>query len=166
MVSIIFLLNSNKYLDKIEQIIDSKDISVNYFVGYGYLVNNSIKIKDMLNREFYSYGDDGNYTPDNLLFSNNLISRISNNNANLCISLKRDKSVLDLCSKNDLYTIIPNIIASDRPYDKVKNSVSNGSIILFNMNKDTVLELSTIIDYIRGKGLRIVGLSQLLSEDL
>lgn len=165
MVSIIFLLESNKYLDSIERIITSKDVVVNYFVSYGYLVSNSTRIKDMVNREFYSYGDNGNYTPDNLLFSNNLISRISHNNANLCICLKRNKNVLDLCSKNDLYTIIPNIICSDKSYDRVKSSVNSGSMIFLYMNKDTVMELSTIIDYIKGKGLKIVGLSQLISEN-
>lgn len=34
------------------------------------------------------------------------------------------------------------------------------------MNNDTVTEIGIIIDYIRGKGLKIGGLSELLSEDL
>ncbi len=165
MVSIIFILNNNKYIDKIEKIISSKEIIANYFVSYDYLITNSTHIKEMNQREFYSYGENGIYTPDNLLFSNNLISRISNNTANLCICIKKDKKILDLCSKNDLYTIIPNIIGKDKPYDAIKNSLTSGSIILLDMEKDTVESLSIIIDYIKGKGLKIVGLSQLLSEE-
>ena len=163
MVSIIFILNSSKYLDKIDNIIDHKEIIANYFVDYHYLISNTTKIKEMGNREFYSYGDYGKYTPDNIIFSNNLISRISNNTANLCLSPKKDYSVLEICSKNDLYTIVPNISGN---YDIVKNKLVNGSMILFYMNQDTVQELSVIIDYIKGKGFDIVGLSSLLSEEL
>ncbi len=166
MVSLILLLDSNKYLDKIEKIVDSKGITVNYFINYGYLISNSTKIKDMINQEFYSYGENGTYTPDNLLFSNNLISRISNNNANLCLAIDKEKNILELCSKNDLYTITPNIIVEEHPYDTVKNNLTSGSMILLKMNNETIKELNTIIDYIKGKGLKIDGLSKLLNEEL
>lgn len=166
MVSFIFLLNHNKYLDRLEKIIDTKDMVVNFFVDYGYLVSNSTKIKDMEYHEFYSYGDNGKYTPDNLLFSNNLISRISNHNANLCLVLEKNFDVINLCSKSDLYTVLPNIIVREDAYRSVKNEVVSGSMILFYVNQDTLGELSTVIDYVQSKGLKIVGLSQLLSESL
>ena len=166
MVSLIFLLDNDKYLEQIENIVDNKDVVVNYFVNYSYLVSNTISIKEMSDKEFYSYGNYGVYTLDNLLFSNNLISRISNNNANLCLVQSKNKSVLELCSKNDLYTIIPNIIVKEQPYNTVKNQLVSGSMILFSMNQDTIKELEFVIDYIRGKGFKIVGLSKLLSENL
>ena len=40
MVSIVFLLNSNKNLSKIEEILNTKGIIANYFVDYKYLINN------------------------------------------------------------------------------------------------------------------------------
>lgn len=166
MISLVFILNSNKNLDKIEEILDNKGATANYFVDYKYLINNSTKIKELENREFYSYGDSGEYTPDNLLFSNNLISRISNNNAIYCLSSNMDKDVLELCHKNDLYTIVPNIIGDGNPYASVKENLSSGSIILLSMNSDTIQELGTIIDYIKGKGYKIDGLSKLLTEEL
>ena len=166
MVSLIFILDSNKYLDKINSIVDNKGIVVNYFVNYGYLISNSTKIKDISNHEFYSYGDNGNYTPDNILFSNNLISRISNNNANLCLTNEMNKNILELCSRSDLYTIVPTIDASMDAYNMVKNHLSSGSMILLRMNQDTIRELGIIIDYIKGKGLKIGGLSRLLTEKL
>ena len=82
----------------------------NNFVDYDYLVKNTTKIKSMTNREFYSYGNDGKYTPDNLLFSNNLITRISNNEANLCLDSTMSNDVIDLCRKNNLYTITPSTV--------------------------------------------------------
>ena len=166
MVSFIFLLNHNKYFDKLENIIDSKEIVVNFFVDYEYLISNSTKIKDIDYHEFYSYGENGKYTSDNLLFSNNLISRISRHNANMCLVLEKKSEVLDLCSRSDLYTILPSVVIRDDAYRNIKNEVVSGSMILYYVNLDTLKELGTVIDYVQSKGLKIVGLSQLLSESL
>lgn len=166
MVSLIFILDHDKFLDKIEDILDSKGVTANYFVDYDYLISYSTKIKEMDNREFYSYGSGGEYTPDNLLFSNNLISRISNHDAVYCLASDMGQKTLDLCYENDLYTITPDIIGDDNPYMAVKDNLSSGSMILLSMNQDTIKELGTIIDYIKGKGFKIGTLSSLLSETL
>ena len=164
MVSILFILDNDKRLDTINKILDSKGVSANYFVDYNYLVNNSTKIKEIKTHEFYSYGDNGEYRPDNLLFSNNLISRIKDNDAIYCLSLDMNIDTLKMCSNNNLYTIIPSIIGGNRPYTNVKTNLTSGSIILLELNNETINELSIIIDYIKGKGLSISPLSKLLSE--
>lgn len=166
MVSIVFVLNDSKYLNKLENVVSLKNVDINFFVSYDYLVNNAIVIKKMNTGEFYNYGDDGVYTPDNILFANNLISRISNNEAIYCLCRSKNVKVLKLCTNNDLYTIVPNIIATENLYQEVKNNLANGSIIFIEMNNDTITELGIIVDYIRGKGLDIVYLSKLLSENL
>ena len=164
MVSFIFILNNNKYFERIKAIVNRKNIVVNFLVDYDYLISNSTKIKELKTCEFYNFGNHGIYSPDNILFSNNLISRISSNNANICMVTKKDKSILDLCSHNDLYTVYPNIIIYDQPYDMLKKQLTSGSIILFYTEKDITDELNVIIDYVHGKGLKIVGLQELLSE--
>ena len=164
MVSILFILDNDKRLDTINKILNSKGVSANYFVDYNYLVNNSTKIKEIKTHEFYSYGDNGEYRPDNLLFSNNLISRIKDNDAIYCLSLDMNIDTLKMCSNNNLYTIIPSIIGGNRPYTNVKTNLTSGSIILLELNNETINELSIIIDYIKGKGLSISPLSKLLSE--
>jgi hypothetical protein len=166
MVSIVFILKDDKYLEKLENIVTSKEVVINYFVTYEYLVSNSTNISKMENREFYNYGNDGVYTPDNILFANNLISRITNNEAIYCLTKDKSSKVLKLCSSNDLFTISPNIIINNNPYQEVKDNISSGSIILMEINNDTTTEIAIIIDYIRGKGLKIGGLSELLSEKL
>ena len=166
MVSIIFILDSDKNLTEIEKILNSKEVVANYFVTYKYLMSYSTKIKEMPNREFYSYGNNGEYTPDTLLFSNNLISRITNNNAIYCLAPNMTKEILNICSENNLYTITPNIVGEKNPYKAIKDNLNSGSIILLSMNNETAGELTTIIDYIKGKGLKIVGLSTLLNEEL
>ena len=121
MISIIFVLDNTKYLDKINSIAKKKDIIINYFIDYNFLIDNSTIVKEMTNSEFYSYGTSGVYSSDSLLFSNNLISRISNNEAIYCLSLDKDNSVIEICSKNNLYTIAPSIIGGNTPYNNVKN---------------------------------------------
>ena len=165
-VSLIFILNSKKYLEKLERIFDDKNIVVNYFVDDSFLILNSTMIKDMSNREFYNYGDDGNYTPDNIIFSNNLISRISNHHSNLCLVIKKDKNTIDICSKNNLYTILPNKIIEKNPYMMLKNNINIGDMILLPITQATINELPIIIDYIKGKGIDIIGLNDLLSEEI
>lgn len=166
MVSLIFILNNPKYLSEIEKITANKEVIINYFVTYNYLMSYSTEIKAMNNHEFYSYGNAGEYTPENLLFSNNLISRITSNNAIYCLAPNMEESTLKLCSENNLYTVTPNIIGEKKPYTAIKTNLNSGSIILLSMNNETIKELATIIDYIRGKGLKITGLSALLSEEL
>lgn len=166
MVSIVFILDNDKYLERLEDIVTSKEVIINYFVNYDYLVSNSTDISKMDNREFYNYGNDGKYTPDNILFANNFISRITNNEAIYCLTKNSSKKVIELCSSNGLYTISPSIVINNNPYSEVKNNIESGSIILMNMNNDTITEIGIIIDYIRGKGIKIGGLSALLSEEL
>ena len=48
----------------------------------------------------------------------------------------------------------------------IKKKLESGSIIMMKMNNDTSVELGITIDYIRGKGFNITGLSNLLSEEL
>lgn len=166
MVSLIFILNSDTYLNKLETILTNKNVSANYFVDYNYLIKNSTKIKNLKDREFYSYGNNGEYSPDNLLFSNNLINRITSNQANYCLATEKNSSILSLCTSQDLYTIFPNIIGKKDAYSNIKNNLTSGSMILLNMDNKTLNQLDTIIDYIEGKGLKIAALSNLLSEKL
>ena len=166
MVSIVFVLDSDKYFDKIDEVLKSKEVMANYFVSYNYLINNSTKIKEIEENEFYSYGDNGIYTPDNLLFSNNLISRIRDKEALYCLSSDMDYDVIELCSGNDLYTILPTIIGGNNAYNTITKSLESGSIILIDSNFDNINNLGVIIDYIKGKGLKIGGLSELINEEL
>ena len=166
MVSIVFILDNNKYLDKINKVSVDRDIIFNYFVDYEFLIDNTTRIKEITNSEFYSYGNNGKYSPDNLLFSNNLISRISSNEAIYCLNNKMEEEMLNLCSNNDLYTITPSVIVNDNAYNVVSNNLESGSILLIDINKDNIDNLEMIINYIDGKGLMIGGLSSLLTEEI
>lgn len=164
MVSIVFIVSNDMYLERLNELSINKGVVFNYFLDYEFLINNTTLVKKISNSEFYSYGNVGKYTPDNLLFSNNLISRISDNEAVYCLNTKMDDDMLKLCSDNELYTITPSIQARDNLYNEVKKQLESGSIILVNLSSDNVSSMEVVIDYIKGKGLEIEGLSKMLSE--
>ena len=165
MVSLLFPLTNNRYFESFDKILTTKNIPGNFFVDYTYLISNSTLLKEKSHHEFYSYGQNGEYSPDTLLFSNNLISRITKNNAIYCLTIAPKEETLNLCSKNNLYTLTPNIIGNKNPYQNIKTYLTSGSMIFLEMNKETLSELPTIIDYIKGKGYQITVLSKLLSEN-
>lgn len=166
MVSLVFVINDDKYLNKINKISIDKDVIFNYFIDYEFLIDNTTLVKEMKNGEFYSYGNKGKYTPDNLLFSNNLISRIRNEEAIYCLNIDMDESGLDLCNSNGLYTISPSFVSGDNAYNVITKNLESGSIILIDITTDNINNLGVIIDYIKGKGLKIRGLSELINEEV
>ena len=121
------------------------------------LILNIKDITKLKNKEIYTYGNNGIYTNELLTNDNSIINRISNNESKYCLSKNKDNTVLEVCNKNNMYTIIPNIIGD---YTEIKNNISNGSIILINNTNN----LNIIIKYINSKGYNIVPLSNLLKE--
>ena len=82
----------------------------------------------------------------------------------LCILDKPNQEILKLCSKQNKYTIIPNIVIKQSLLSIIKKEIKNGSIIKIYANKDTINELDIAIKYIKSKGLEIKKISELISE--
>ena len=147
-VSILLILN-------IKDIDNIKDNNITLFINHKDInIKNITKLK---NNEIYTYGNNGIYNNELLTSDNSIINRISNNESKYCLSNNKDNTVLEVCNKNNMYTIIPNIIGD---YTEIKNNISNGSIILINNTNN----LNIIIKYINSKGYHIVPLSNLLKE--
>lgn len=114
-------------------------------------------INKLKTNEIYTYGNNGIYTKESLTSDNSIINRISNNTSKYCLSKEKNKSLLEVCSQNNMYTILPNIIGD---YEDIKKEITNGSIILLNNSNN----LNIIIKYINSKGYQITPLSNLLKE--
>ena len=148
-VAIIYVLNDSyieevKLLEDITIFINHKDVTVT-------------NINFLVDKEIYTYGNNGVYDEEILTSDNTIINRISNNKSSCCLVKDKDNDVLKICSDNGMYTVLPNIIGG---YYDVRNNLSNGSIILL----DSLNDFDIIVKYIGSKGYDIVSLSELLSE--
>ena len=156
-ISLIYILNNNKTIDNILYITEAYKTTINFFIDSSFL-NNNIQIISLLNQhEIYNYGNNGKYTKDNLIISNNIINNKSNNKSIFCLFTKEDESSLNNCANSKMLSIMPNIEGN---YNDIKVNLSNGSIVLINNTQ----ELKNIIEYINSKGYKIVPLSQLIIE--
>ena len=156
-VSLIYIINNDKTIDNILNILNNKNTTISFFIDSSFLNNNIDIISKLKKHEIYNYGNNGNYTKDNLIITNNIINNKSNNNSMYCLFLTKDNKSLNKCADNKMLSIIPSINGN---YNDIKNNIQNGSIILINNTK----ELSNIIDYIKNKGFHILPLSNIIKE--
>lgn len=156
-ISLIYIINNDKTIDNILTTISYKNIPISFFIDSTYLNNHLDIIKKLNKYEIYTYGNNGSYTKDNLIITNNIINNKSNNNSIYCLFLKKETNSLNNCANNKMLSIIPSINGT---YNDIKNNLQNGSIILINNTK----ELSSIIDYIQNKGYHLTSLSNVIIE--
>lgn len=163
-VSLIFIISDNNDLTSVYDIVRSKNVRVNLFFDYEFLnkkVNDLSKIK---NARIYSYGENGKYTKDNIIYTNNLIERITKEKSNFCLVTNKNKNNLETCSDNKNYTVYPNLNISDNVLTIIKSKLVKGSLILIDINDSNMKQLPAAIDYIIAKGIKIEYLDDLLSE--
>lgn len=148
-VALLYVLNSNEF----EALINLDNITL--FISHNYLtINNINRLK---NKEIYTYGNNGIYTDKVLTIDNAIIERASKNKSIYCLAKEKNKDILEICNKKNMYVVLPNIIGN---YMEIKNNLSNGSIILLN----NLNNIQVITKYINSKGYEMVALSELLEE--
>ena len=156
-ISLIYIINTDKTINNILNIIKIKNTNLTFFIDSSFLNNNIEVLSKLKNYEIYNYGNNGTYTKDNIIITNNIINNKSNNKSTFCLFLEKNTNSLNNCSDNKMLSIIPSIKGN---YNDIKKNLQNGSIILINNSK----ELFNIIDYINGKGYKIVPLSNIITE--
>lgn len=156
-VSLIYILNNHNTIDNILSILNNKKTTISFFIDSTFLSNNIDLIYKINNHEIYNYGNNGQYTKDNLIIGNNIINNKSNNNSTYCIFLTKDINSKNTCSDSKMLSIIPSITGN---INSIKNNLENGSIIHITNTQ----ELTYIIDYIKNKGYTPVPLSNIIKE--
>lgn len=164
--SLVFVVKNGDDITEVVSTLNDLSAKATFFVDGLWLENNE-DVANSLNQygheiEILSY--DNRY--DELYFSSSLnnLNRITNQKPKYCFAKYDSKEVLELCSKLELHTIIPTINTGNYPYSDIKKKMSRGSIISFDINSSTKIELPTIINYIKQKGYTLSTLDQLLSE--
>ena len=155
-ISLVYIFNSNT-LDATLDIINNYHVPINVFIDSTYLNNNINVINKIKSYEIYNYGNNGIYSKDNLIISNNIINNKANNKAIYCLFIDKDETSLDNCANNKMFSILLN---KNDSYNNLKSAMYNGRIFLITNTQ----ELSNIIEYILSKGYNIVPLSNLITE--
>lgn len=160
-VSLIFIVN--KDIDSnLTDYINDKNIKVNYFIDGKYLEENMITVKFLSeNSNIYYLGDNEEYSDENMLYHNNLISMNGSNEPKYCFTSDKDNNTLKLCNDYDMVTIKSDII-KDNIYKRIKDKLNNG--VIFAIDSDNIDEIKVSINYILSKGYNIISLEDLLSE--
>lgn len=165
-VSLVFEVKVKDDITNILNILIDNNTTATFFVDGLWLENNrelaNIMAEEGYEIEILNY--DNKY--DELYFSSSLslVNSITNLKPKYCFARYDNKEVLELCSKLNLHTIIPTILTGNYPYSDIRNKLTKGAIIGFNINASTEIELSTIINYIKQKGFTISILDNLLNE--
>lgn len=165
-VALVFKITDSTGIKDLINILVDKDTLATLFVDGSILENNTDIMIELSHDgfELENLGYDNEYSKDKFAWTNNLLSSITNTNPKYCYTDYKNKDILDLCSSYNMYTIKPTIMITSYPFITVKNSLTSGSIISFNINNDTLKELPSIISFIKQKGYDIVVLDTLLSE--
>ena len=165
-IALVFKVLDDTYLNRINNILLDKNISATFFVDGSVIIDYANKIMELIdnNNEIENLGYNGNYTKDKLLYTNNIIESLTRIYPKFCYSDYKNSEVLELCMRNNMYTIKPTISVENYPFITVKNSFKGGNIISFNLNSETLKELPSIITYLKQKGYKLVTLKELLSE--
>ena len=153
----IILVNYN---DEINNFIKNNNIDINYFID-GKTIKDDISNIINLKGKIYNYRRDNTYSNKYILYDNTIIKTNLDNNPNYCLVTKKDKDVLELCSKYNMKTIKTDEIKEDI-LQTVKLNLENGKIFL--INSTSLEDIKYSINYILSKGYKIVYLDELLDE--
>lgn len=160
-IALIFKIDNNQKIDDIVALLNKNKMQANFFVSSDWASSNINKIKDM-SGSGYNFGK-LKYDDNNDLFKS--IIKINTKQINhYCYSEEKNTKLLESCSKNKEYTILPSIVINDNLLATLMKNIQSGSIISISINKNTSKELATTLDYIKSKGYRVVNLDNLLTE--
>jgi len=166
-VALLIKVSSITNLEKIYKILLEKNSIATFFIDGNVIENNMDLVYEIASDGFQleNYGYNQVYSEENFRWTNNMIFSITNLEPKFCYSEYYDYEVLNLCSKNKMYTVNPVLNIMNNPFFTIKNNLKEGSIISLNLTEETIKELPTIIHYINQKGYNLVTLNEIIEEE-
>ncbi|MBQ9318798.1 MAG: polysaccharide deacetylase family protein [Bacilli bacterium] len=164
-ISLIFKINNYEgNIDEVLKILDSDNIKATFFVDDEWFSEHNNLINDLINQQhtigLLSHNLD--YQDSSFGWMDTIIKSVTKQKQGYCYYTDKREN-LDSCVLLNNYTIKP-IEISENLFYEVKKNLNNGVMLSFNLNKQLVHELKTIISYINTKGYSLVSLENLLSE--
>ncbi|MFA5602862.1 MAG: polysaccharide deacetylase family protein [Bacilli bacterium] len=163
MISLVFKVKETRELNRILVLLKNKDIAASFFVDNKWIEDNINLIYKINNNghTIHNYGCDN----DSIKWTNNLVRELIYKEPKYCYTEEKNQNILNICSKNNMGTIIPNIIVENYHLFDVNKVIKSGSIISFDTSKTSLEYLITIINFIKYKGYNIGTIDTHLSEE-
>ncbi len=157
-ISLLIKVNDIKLIVKILNVLEEKNIKVTFLLNSEDIKNHETLMKEISNNHSISSSD---YN-DDLYF---ILVSLNKNNLPYCFVEYKDEKVKNQCQNNNMYTVLPTVIAKTNIYSRVKSQLRGGRIISLNLSESNLNELSMTINYIKQKGYKIIPVYQLLNEN-
>lgn len=165
-VSFIFLVNEDSNIQNIRKILNEKEIKGNFFIDGMWLEKNNDLVVELI-KEGHNIGNlsyNKDYSSSYFVWMDTILKSIIKQKYSFCYMEEENDDYLNICALNRNYTIKPSSIITTYPMVNLKKDLISGGIYSFSINEYVEKELSTMIQYISSKGLKIVSLSDLLNE--
>ena len=160
MISLLFKIKYDTDLTNMLSILNNYDAKSTFFVDISWFSNNTELVEKLIN-EGHNIGillD--NYDSNDFLWTDTVIKNINKQKHGFCYNAKE----IEVCAKNDDYTIRPVEISEHMPLVDIKKYIDNENIFSFEVNSTLKKELINIIIYIKSKGYRIDNLENHILE--
>ena len=158
MISIFIEINDMNYIDEIIDVAKSKNIKPNILIDGEKLTKNENYFRKLYNNGYdIAYG--GKTKEDLKLFLKTL-KTFNKNYTSYCMSINNEEK--DFCSKENIKKLRTSYYYTNDIYLKTKSNLEKGSFYIYKENKYTLEELSTLLNFIKGKNIEITGISSIL----
>lgn len=165
-VSFLFLVDERDSLDSVLSILKEHGLKGNFFVDGLWFEDHNDEISSLI-RDGHTIGNlsyQGNYKDSSFIWMDTIIKKIGKQKVSYCYTEKENSEILDVCSMNLDYTILPSYVISNNPLKEIREQVSGGSIIAMPVNNMVIEELPLMIRYIESRGYTLTTLDEHLKE--
>lgn len=164
MISLVFIVGANDNIDSILNIINNYNVKSTFFVDPTFFTNNIELIENMINMGHNIGIYTNNYNDYNFEWLDVIIKKVNKQKYGFCYNINNNIDNLNICKLKNNYTIKPIVISEKTPLVDIKNNLESGNILSLKINSELKKELSTIIIYIKSKGLTITNLEENILE--
>ncbi len=165
-VALVFKVRESDDVGRILAVLNEKNARGTFFIDGKFLEQNQEMVyqlaRDDHEVEIMNY--DNGYETKKMQESFDLLEMVLNQRGGFCYAEYDQKDILELCSREQRHTIIPNVLVSAYPFSTVKSYLDKGNIISFPINTQVEEELPVIINYINQRGYQMTRLDDLLRE--
>ena len=163
-ISLIFIVNDS--IDDIINILNNNEIKANFFVSDKWFEDNNDLVIDLINKGHIigNLANNKDYSDSSFGWMDTIIKSLTKQKQGFCYYTDNIDNI-KYCKNRKNYTIKPIEINNNFLYE-VKNNLSNGIMLSFNIDSKVIYELDSIIKFIKSKGYNIVNIETLLDENM